>query len=81
MPPLVALDVEALEQVAFPATEQFGILWRVEVFEFYEPERRGTLTPKTMFLFMLAPFLPFPAAGIAAQVAAREAGDEEARSL
>ncbi|HRI12265.1 MAG TPA: hypothetical protein PLX89_04595 [Verrucomicrobiota bacterium] len=28
---------------------------------------------------MPAPFLPFPAAGIAAQVAAGEAGDEEAR--
>ena len=32
-----------------------------------------------MFEFVPAPFLPFPAAGIAAQVSAREAGDEEAR--
>ena len=44
LPPLVALDVEALEQVAFPTTEQLGVLRRVEVFQFYEPQRRGTLT-------------------------------------
>ena len=79
MPPLVALDVEALEQVAFPPTEQRGILRRVEVFEFHEPKRRGTLAQEAVFEFVPAPFLPFPTAGIAAQVAAGEAGDEEAR--
>jgi len=79
MPPLVALDVEALEQVAFPTTEQLGILRRVEVFEFHEPERRGTLAHKAVFEFVPAPFLPFPAAGIAAQVPAGETGDKEPR--
>ncbi|MEJ0090810.1 MAG: hypothetical protein WDM80_13840 [Limisphaerales bacterium] len=79
MPPLVALDVEALEQVAFPMTEQRGILRRVEVFEFHEPERRGALAHEAVFEFVPAPFLPFPAAGIATQVGAGKTGDEEAR--
>ena len=79
MPPLVASDVEALEQVALPTTEQRGILRRVEVFQFHEPERRGALTHEAVFEFVPAPFLPFPAAGIAAQVGAGEAGDKEAR--
>ena len=79
MPPLVALDVEALEQIAFPTTEQRGIFRRVEVFQFHEPERRGTLAHEAVFEFVPAPFLPFPAAGIALQVGAGEAGDEEAR--
>jgi len=79
MPPLVALDVEALEQVALPTTEQRGILRRVEVFEFCEPERRGALADEAVFEFMPAPFLPFSAAGIAAQVGAGETVDEEAR--
>jgi hypothetical protein len=79
MPPFVALDVEALEQVAFPTAEQRGILRRVEVLEFHEPERRGALTHEAVFEFVPAPFLPFPTAGITEQVAAREAGNEEPR--
>jgi len=79
MPPLVALDVEALKQVTLPTTEQSSIHRRVEVSQFHKPERRGTLTHEAVFEFVPAPFLPFPAAGIAAQVGAGEAGDKELR--
>lgn len=44
--PLVALDVEALEQVALPTAKQRGVFRRFEVFDFHEAERRGALTHK-----------------------------------
>jgi hypothetical protein len=79
MPPLVALDVEALEQVMLPVAEHFCVLWRFEVLQLHKPKRRSALTHEAVFEFVPAPFLPFPAAGIAAQIRAGEAGDEEPR--
>ena len=75
--PGVEGHAEALAQVVFPLAEEVGVVRGVEAGDFDEPQAGGAGADLAVFQFALEPFLPFPAAGVGAEVGGGEQDDEE----